>query len=99
MLSCSNNNNTLRFNKQNYGQEWPFKVDEIEIYCAGYKEIYGKTNDGKIYALNGSAKGASRDNLSINNIEEIWLEDPNFAGLKIPYSYFITEGLKLCEDK
>ncbi|WP_291134417.1 DUF2511 domain-containing protein [Flavobacterium sp. UBA7663] len=99
LISCSKNENVLRFSKQDYGKEWPFSVDEIEVYCSGYKEIYCKTNDGKIYALNGSAKGASRDNPTINKVEEIWLDNPEFEGLKIPYAQFITEGLKLCDDK
>jgi len=98
IISCANEN-TLKFKKENYGKRWPFSVDEIEVYCAGYKEIYCKANDGKTYALNGSAKGASRDNPEISKVEDIWLDDPEFDGLKIPYSDFIGEGLKLCEDK
>ena len=97
-ISCSNEN-TLKFKKEDYGKKWPFSVDEIEVYCSGYKEIYCKTNDGKIYALNGSAKGASNNNTKISKIEEIWLDDTEFEGLKISYSEFITEGLKLCESK
>lgn len=97
-ISCSNDN-TLKFEKSDFARKWPFSVDEIEVYCSGYKEIYCKTNDGKVYALNGSAKSASKDDLSISKVEEIWLDNPEFEGLKIPYSDFITEGLKLCEEK
>jgi len=99
-LSCTNTpQNTLKFTKQGYIGEWPFSVDEIEVYCSGYKEIYCKASNGKVYALNGSAKGASQNNASISKVEEIWLDDPKWARLKIPYSDFITEGLKLCENK
>lgn len=98
ITSCSSDN-TLVFKKIDYGKKWPFSVNEIEVYCSGYQEIYCKTNDGKIYPLNGSAKGASKDNPSVNRVEEIWLDDPKSEGLKIPYSQFITEGLKLCENK
>lgn len=52
-------------------REWPFSVNEIEVYCSGYKEIYGQTNNGKIYALNGSAKDASHNDPSISKVEEI----------------------------
>lgn len=98
-ISCTDKENTLKFNKSDYGKEWPFAVEEIEVYCSGYREIYCKTNDGDIYALNGSAKSASRDNPSINDADEIWLDNPEFPGTKIPYSQFISEGLKLCADK
>ncbi len=62
---------------------WPFAVDEIEVYCTGYK----------------GAKGISQNDPSISKIEEIWLDDPEHAGLKLYYTDFITEGLQLCEDK
>jgi len=95
--SCSNNN--LKFKKEDYENNWPFSVDEIEVYWAGYKEIYCKDNAGKIYALNGSAKSASRNNSSVTDVSEIWLDNPEFPGTKIPYSDFIDRGLQLCEEK
>lgn len=90
---------TLKLTKADYSGKWPFAVDEIEIYCDGYTEIYGRTNNGKIYALNGSAKGASHNNASVSRVEEIWLDDPDIPGLKISYGDFITKGLELCEKK
>ncbi|WP_080779902.1 DUF2511 domain-containing protein [Chryseobacterium phocaeense] len=103
-LSCNKNANPesqthQKFTKQEYIGKWPFSVDEVDVFCSGYKEIYCKADNGKIYALNGSAKGASSHDPSISKVEEIWLDDPQFAGLKISYSDFIAEGLKLCEDK
>jgi hypothetical protein len=97
LLSCSNDK-TLKISKEEYGKKWPFSVDEIEIYCSGYKEIYCRSNDGRIYALNGAAKGASANNPAISKVDDIWLNDPEFEGLKLPYAQFITEGLKLCEE-
>lgn len=101
MFSCSNlvQRNTLRFTKSEYGEKWPFSVQKIEVYCSGYKEIYCIADNGKTYALNGSAKGASHSNTAISNVEEIWLDDPNWKGLKISYGDFITKGLELCENK
>lgn len=90
---------TLKFTKQDYIGEWPFSVNELEVYCSGYNEIYGRTNNGKVYALNGSAKVASHNDPSISKIEEIWLDDPNWNGLKIPYGDFIRQGLTICENK
>ncbi|MDF2932756.1 MAG: hypothetical protein K0R36_2087 [Chryseobacterium sp.] len=101
ILSCSAPaaKNTLKFTKQDYIGEWPFSVNEIEVYCSGYKEICGRTNDGKVYALNGSAKGASHNDPSISKVEDIWLDDPKWTELKISYGDFITQGLTICENK
>lgn len=100
-VSCSKSasSDTLKFTKDEYSGKWPFSVNEIEVYCSGYKEIYCRASNGKTYALNGSAKGISRKDPSISKVEEIWLDDPDFAGLKISYGDFIKEGLKICENK
>lgn len=97
LVSCSGDDKVLKFTKEEYGEKWPFSVNEIEVFCNGYKEIYCKAHNGKVYALNGSAKSASAKNPDISKVEEIWLDDPNFEGLKIPYADFITLGLKICE--
>lgn len=101
LFSCTNPapQNTIRYTRHEYPGKWPFSVNEIEVYCSGYKEIYCRASDGKTYALNGTAKGVSHDNPNISKVEEIWLDDPDFAGLKISYGDFITEGLVLCEHK
>lgn len=101
IVSCSSPvpKKTLKFSREDYVGKWPFSVNEIEVYCSGYKEIYCTASNGKTYALNGSAKGASHDDPTVSKVEEIWLDDPDWAGLKISYSDFITEGLNLCESK
>ncbi|WP_404986240.1 DUF2511 domain-containing protein [Chryseobacterium sp. M5] len=101
ILSCNapTAKDTLKFTKENYIGEWPFSVNEIEIYCSGSKEIYARTADGKVYALNGSAKGASHNDSSVSDVEEIWLDDTKYDGLKISYGDFITQGLTICENK
>lgn len=101
IISCSSPapRNTLIFKKDDYLGKWPFSVNKIEVYCSGYKEIYCTADNGKTYALNGSAKGASHNNPSISKVEDIWLDDPDWSGLKISYGEFITQGLQLCENK
>ncbi|RYJ44542.1 DUF2511 domain-containing protein [Flavobacterium beibuense] len=97
LTSCSEN--TTKFTKNTFSGQWPFSVNEVEVFCRPYKEVYCKTEDGTIYALNGSAKSASRDDSKVKEIENIWLDNPQIPGTKIPYSDFISEGLKLCENK
>lgn len=101
LFACTNTTqrNSIVFKKNEYLGEWPFSVDEIEVFCNGYKEIYCTASNGKTYALNGSAKGISTNDMSINKVEEIWLDDPKYPGLKIPYTDFISQGLTLCEIK
>lgn len=91
--------NTLKYTQHEYPEKWPFSINEIEVFCSGYKEIYCRANNGKTYALNGTAKGVSHDNHNISKVEEIWLDDPKLVGLKISYGDFITKGLILCENK
>lgn len=101
LYACTNTtkHNSIVFKKNEYIGEWPFSVDEVEVFCNGYKEIYCTASNGKTYALNGSAKGISKKDPSINKVEEIWLDDPNYPELKIPYTDFISQGLTLCEIK
>lgn len=88
---------SIIFKKLDYGEEWPFSVDQIEVFCAGYHEIYFKTS-GKIYTLNGSSKSASKDSPWIHPAEEIWLDDPVYPEVKIGLpDDFIRQGLELCE--
>jgi hypothetical protein len=112
LLSCSGDNNhssenqvtqkmkpsSIIFKKLTYGKKWPFSVDQIEVFCAGYHEIYFKTS-GKIYTLNGSSKSASKNNPLIHSAKEIWLDDPEYPEIKIGLpDDFIRKGLELCED-
>jgi hypothetical protein len=99
LYSCSDTTKGITFSKSSFDGTWPFSVEEVEVYCSGYKEIYCRDVAGKIYALNGSAKSASKDDKTMSKVEEIWLDNPEYPGLKIPYSEFITQGLELCENK
>ena len=99
IISCTNNK-TRTFKKSDYGKNWPYSVNEIEVYCEGYKEIYFKADNGKTYPLNGTAKGVSKNNFKISNIDEIWLANPDLPGTKIPYPQeFINDGLLLCPEE
>ncbi|WP_228425182.1 hypothetical protein [Chryseobacterium jejuense] len=52
-ISCSSPTQrpTLKFTKEEYPGKWPFSVNEIEVYCSGYKEIYCEASNGKVYTL------------------------------------------------
>lgn len=97
LTSCSEN--TTKFTKDTFSGQWPFSVNEVEVFCKPHSEVYCRTEDGTVYALNGSAKSAARNNSEVRDVEAIWLDNPDIPGTKIPYSDFISEGLKLCENQ
>ena len=47
---------------------------------------------GKAYALNGKASGSKK----YRDLFEIWKENPEIPGTKIPVGDIISRGLKLC---
>jgi len=63
------------------------------------REICGRTNDGKVYALNGSAKRASHNDHPSARLRRSGWMIRNGAGLKISYGDFITQGSIICEKK
>ncbi len=99
--SCSEETGVV-FKKADYGDKWPFSVDEIETYCAGLakNEIYFRAG-GKVYALNGKAQTAAENRKStetFDTFKDIWLDDPKSPGSKIAMpSEFISKAFEHCE--
>lgn len=82
--------NELRVSRDEFGDAWPFKVDEGVIACEGLE--YTFTADGRTYALNGIAIQAGYP-----EIDEIWLDDPDIPGAKISLSPFNRLASELCD--
>ncbi len=99
LFSCGPDREVIKFTKLDYTGKWPFTVNEIEVYCDGYKEIYMTADNGNTYALSVSAKTASQDKNRIKNIDEIWLDNPDQPGTKLPYTDFIEQGMTLCNSE
>lgn len=100
LTSCSPEPEGIVFKKEEFGDKWPFKVDEIDVFCDGYKELYAVA-DGVTYALNGSATGsvdAGKNEVTDRKIDEIQLKNPDFPDsyMLIPSEIF-EKGLKHCE--
>ena len=54
-------------------------------------------NGGGTYAINGIARGAVKNgSANYKDLDEIWLDNPQSAGTKIPVQPVIEIGLKLC---
>jgi hypothetical protein len=81
-----------------YGDKWPYTIPEGTLNCeirmaGGYKkQDVTISYNGKTYAINGSARSSGK----YRPLEEIWRDDPRFAGSKIPDPGIIQKGLALC---
>lgn len=77
--------------------DWPLTVDTGELACERGTFIKF-TAGGKTYAVNGSAKDFSRSKgLGWRDVREIWRDNPEIPGTKIPISALIAKGQKLCQ--
>lgn len=67
-----------------YGDQWPFTVKEGKLYCVSYKNVLFEAG-GKIYALNGTARGKVNNKNAHNSppgserwrdLKEVWRVNP-----------------------
>jgi len=75
-----------------HGFEWPLTVEWVSFKCPGGDQLVIVTEDGTEYAGNGLAKGAG-----YADIDPIWRDDPEFAGLKIDMAELIEWGNTACD--
>ncbi len=63
LLSCGGNEKSTpsgeKVTKAEFGEAWPFTVDEGYVDCVGYKEVILRVDD-KDYSLNGQANGTKK---------------------------------------
>ncbi|MBF9252442.1 DUF2511 domain-containing protein [Pontibacter sp. 172403-2] len=87
------------FQASDFGEEWPFTTEEVEVFCDG-TAVFIKS-EGNIYALNGRAMGqveSKRTDITTKTYEEIWRDNPEIVGTKIPVpSEIIQKGLSMCK--
>jgi hypothetical protein len=84
-----------KITKQEFGDKWPFTVDEGILACKGTSS-FGEvtfTANGKTYAVNGAARGTKK----YIPADEIWADNPSpLGGPKKDIGPIIERGLKLC---
>ena len=79
-----------------FGDAWPLTVDAGELLCLPPSLVVLRAQDGRMFALNGTA--ASR----YPSIEPIWARDESLSKLtgedmRVSIGPLITKGLTLCE--
>ena len=86
----------VRITRDEYGEKWPFTVDEGILNCEIASAVVLRVG-GTTYGVNGL--GANR----YGPIDPIWrdhpsaAEDPRFKGRKVNMGPIIDRGLLLCE--
>ncbi len=79
-----------------YGAKWPFTVEKVELLCQeGPPSALVRSEDGKIYALNGSARSRASKNGWLDG-QSITKPDVSFPGIKMDYSEITVRAMKLC---
>lgn len=93
--------NKIYLKKSDFGDKWPVSVDEGELYCTKFGQLYFAIKDGHkriVYAINGTARGRV-DNIFIFDIGEIWLDEPGRQYKKslifLDYVHYLCDGDKL----
>jgi hypothetical protein len=82
----------ITYRRSDYGDRWPFSVDEITVFCVMGNRVYFESS-GMVYPLNGKAMADSK-----RDFKEIWLDNPNLSGTKIPPpGEFISNALNNCK--
>lgn len=102
-----------------YGDKWPLTIDSGKIFCVATEPAIGMNNtnnglailleaNGKIYAMNGTARGAVEEGRESASdwhlIDEIWKRDPRGVEMGVKewrmlLAPLITDGIKLCPPK
>lgn len=89
LWACAGESTTIT--EKEYGENWPFTVSSGSLECRRAHDVV-LVSDGKVYALNGKARG----NKSYRDFNEIWRDNPEFPGSKVPLGDIISRGSELC---
>lgn len=79
-----------------YGVKWPFTVEKVDLLCHdGPPSALVKTEDGKLYALNGSARSRASKNGWLDG-RSITKPNAGLPGTTMDYSEITARAMKLC---
>ncbi|MCE5322356.1 YebY family protein [bacterium] len=99
MLLTGCGSSGTKITQAEYGDKWPFTVNEGTLSCRETGRVVGTTKmvevtftaNGITYALNGTAK----QNNSYANVDSIWAKDTSLPGTKKDIGPIIDRGLAL----
>jgi hypothetical protein len=91
-VACGGSPSGIAVNAAEYGSDWPFPgIASGTVECRPGSLVVFRAADGKVYGLNGSARGSGEfiDGLTITATGE--------RPVPQVYGEFIERGLELCE--
>ena len=81
------------------GAAWPLTVPGGTLRCEGPGAVSFMTDEGIVYAVNGTATAWSRkNNLAWNDVDSIRADDTAAADRKMKLGPLIAAGLRLCRS-
>lgn len=89
---------SIKVSQEEYGSKWPYTIPYGTLRCesahvAGYKKQYVTLSyAGSTYGINGSAQSSGR----FKPLAEIWRDNPQYPGSKVPDPGIIQRGVALC---
>lgn len=88
--------------KGTFEGSWPLTVDEADIVCertpGGYA-VFVRTDDDRVWPVNGTADTFARQIGHEPDIGPIWLEHPSVSGLRVSIGNLIEYGLDYCRGR
>ncbi|EFH7911899.1 DUF2511 domain-containing protein [Escherichia coli] len=82
-----------------FGEDWPLTFEKATVSCVNgkYAFVYDKATDDR-YPLNGFAiDGVKSGKLEGSNIDTVWKDNPEYAGVKIPLDPVMDAATALWE--
>jgi hypothetical protein len=80
-------------NAAEYGDKWPFTVNQVTLSCQRYRAVVITTSDGKTYAYNRKAKSQLKH---LPDASTITKPSPYGPRTYMPDPGLIERGLELC---
>lgn len=104
-VPCFADGINLALTRADFGEEWPFTVPRGVLNCRVVGQLSSGepikavtfAANGKVYAVNGIARGGHAKKNGWHDLKEIWRSDPKAPGLKVSTGVVIDRGLLLCE--
>ena len=96
LSGCGADEKSERVSSKDYGESWPFTVDAVDLLCVDASpKALARTADGKVYALNGSARTIAKERGWLDGFE-ITKPNPSMPTIKMDYSDIVQRARNLC---
>ncbi|MBD8268388.1 DUF2511 domain-containing protein [Pseudomonas fluorescens] len=96
-FNCAAGTKTQTVSRVDFAEAWPFTVDSVDLTCEGPSpKALARTDDGTVYALNGSARSAAKSRGWADG-RDITKPSPTMPSVKMDYSNIVQIAQELCQ--